>query len=123
MALCLTVDDNEVNRYAASEMVKICGFESAEAENAIKGLDFCENSMPNYIILDIMMPDMDGYEFMTKLKVIEKKIIPNIIISSAKNREEDKKRAFDIGASDYIIKPLRLNDLKNTLLNLEKKSN
>lgn len=119
MTMCLVVDDNEVNRYATSEMIGICGFDSVKSETALQALDICKNSMPDYIILDIMMPEMNGYEFMTQLKKLDTDVSPHIIVSSARDGDADIKKAMKAGANEYLVKPMRLNDLKNILLNAE----
>lgn len=84
-------------------------FEAANGKEAL-GMVFAES--PDILVLDIMMPDMDGYSVCEKLKEQDStKKIP-IIILSAKTGVEDKLKAIDLGIDDYIVKPFDPRELK-----------
>ena len=87
-------------------------FEVVEALNGKEALGMVFAESPDILILDIMMPGMDGYEVCEELrKQNTTKDLP-IIILSAKTRLEDKLRAMDIGISDYIAKPFDIRELE-----------
>lgn len=83
------------------------GFEVISAENGLEGLKklkTMEGNMPDLILLDIMMPYMDGLEFLEKMRKEEKiKDIPVILLSNLSQREEIDK-GIELGAKDYLIK-------------------
>lgn len=108
----LVVDDdrNVINIIRDSLGTKI--FETFEAFNGKEALGMVFAETPDIIILDIMMPDMDGYEVCCELKQHEDTRNIPIIILSAKTDIEDKLRAMDMGINDYVLKPFDPRELK-----------
>lgn len=98
----LIVDDEKEIRNAIEIYLRGEGIESYKAENGIEALEILSEIDINLIILDIMMPKMDGMK--TCMKVREDKNIP-IIMLSAKSEDSDKILGLNIGADDYITKP------------------
>ena len=103
----------------ASETLKFAleakGHKVALATNGRDALNMVNNEMPQLIILDIMMPKMDGYHFCRLLKFDARfQHIPVIIVSS-KIQEADKKLGLACGGNEYITKPYDLNMLINTV--------
>ena len=87
------------------------GFEVITANNGELAVEKAIQAQPDLIVLDIMMPVLDGYETCRRLKrQSETKNIP-IILLTAKGREADKRLGFEVGAVDYIIKPFSPNRL------------
>ena len=83
------------------------GYEVVWADDGEKALESIKNHIPDLIILDIMMPVMDGYEVLRRVKEDEGlKAIP-VIMLTAKGQERDIVRGFELGSEDYIIKPFR----------------
>jgi DNA-binding response OmpR family regulator len=81
------------------------GFEVITANNGELAVEKAVQAQPDLIVLDIMMPVLDGYETCRRLKrTPETKNIP-VILLTAKGREADKKLGFEVGAVDYIVKP------------------
>ena len=75
------------------------------ANNGTQALEMVDKVKPDLILLDIMMPDIDGYEVCRRLKASdETKEIP-VIFLSAKSQTEDLAKGFELGASDYVTKP------------------
>ena len=103
----LIVDDSPVTIKALSEILKD-EYRVLGAASGKKGIEIaCGNNPPDLILLDIIMPEMDGYEICHKLKSDElTKKIPVIFVTSRSEPEEEEK-GFLIGASDYIIKPFK----------------
>jgi len=81
------------------------GFEVITANNGELAVEKAVQTQPDLIVLDIMMPVLDGYETCRRLKrQSETKNIP-VILLTAKGREADKRLGFEVGAADYIVKP------------------
>ncbi len=104
----LVVDDTKNVQVLLSDFLSNQDFEVLTASDGRKALDAVRQSSPDLILLDIMMPNMDGYQFITQLR--RESNIPVIMIT-AKQQEADIIRGFDLGADDYITKPFRLREL------------
>ena len=104
----LIVDDEKLIRDVIKEYALLENYEIFEAENGIEALKIIEQENIDLIVLDIMMPKMDGYTFFSKLK--EEKNIPTIILS-ARNDEYDKLLGFELGVDDYLTKPFSPKEL------------
>lgn len=106
----LIVDDVEFNVLVLESMLvdDFCCISALSGELALKIADL---EMPNIILLDILMPKMDGYEVLRRLGRDDKlKKIP-VIMVSAKSSEEDIRLAFELNAFDYIKKPVEYDEL------------
>jgi DNA-binding response OmpR family regulator len=109
--LVLVVDDNNENRKVIGNILINNGFEVGIAKDGLKALDFIKKEEPALILLDIMMPGMDGYEVCRILKSeIKTKHIP-IIFLTAKTNTEDIVKGFEAGGVDYIQKPFNSREL------------
>ena len=104
----LIIDDEELIRDVVKEYCINEGFNVFEAANGIEGLEKIEDNNIDIIVLDIMMPKMDGYTFFEKMK--EKYQIPTIVLS-ARGEEYDKLFGFNIGIDDYLTKPFSPKEL------------
>ncbi len=103
--LILVVDDNPQNVQVLGGLLINEEYELGIASNGLKALEFVKERLPDLILLDIMMPEMDGIECCKVLKSnIEYSHIP-IIFLSAKNETEDIVKGFEAGAVDYVTKP------------------
>jgi len=103
--LILIVDDNPQNLQVLGSMLKEHGYKPAAAQNGEKAIEFVQKKSPDLILLDIMMPGMDGIEVCRRFKAHEfTKDIP-IIFITALSEIKDKLKAFAIGGVDYITKP------------------
>ncbi|MBI4861411.1 MAG: response regulator [Candidatus Riflebacteria bacterium] len=102
----LIVDDTPVNaELLRAILAKEHGV--ALASCGQEALDICAHELPDLILLDVMMPGMDGYEVCTRLKADESSRSVPIIFVTAKDQTGDETRGLDLGAIDYIIKPVR----------------
>jgi two-component system chemotaxis sensor kinase CheA len=104
----LVADDDSRNIYILKEALESRNAKVITASNgleAIKKLE--ENSNINLILMDIMMPVMNGFEAISKIKASDKKDIP-IIAITAKAMTSDKEKCMEVGANDYISKPLNM---------------
>jgi CheY-like chemotaxis protein len=107
-ATILVVDDNEMNRDMLGRRLERSGYTVLLATGGQEGLDIIEQQPVDLVLLDIMMPDMSGIE---TLKIIRSRYsmaqLP-VIMATAKDRSEDMIEAFDLGANDYVTKPIDL---------------
>ena len=98
----LVVDDNKEIVYSISELLKYEGYETLKAYDGMEALDIMERENVDLILLDVMMPRMDGIQMTVKLR--EKYDFP-VIFLSAKSEEVDKIMGLNMGADDYVTKP------------------
>ncbi|MCE8422612.1 MAG: response regulator, partial [Candidatus Methanoperedens sp.] len=102
----LIVDDEKNNRVLLSKILETHGFEVAEAANGKEALDSVAESPPDFIISDILMPVMDGFQLCRQLKENNiSKDIPLIFYTASYTEKEDEKLAMDLGALAFIRKP------------------
>jgi DNA-binding response OmpR family regulator len=84
------------------------GFEVIEAYNGTQALDRLRDSLPDLILLDVMMPDIDGFEVLRTIREINQ--VP-VIMLTAKSEEDDKVKGLELGADDYVTKPFSPREL------------
>jgi len=103
----LVVDDDMRNVFALSKILKERGMEVVKADNGINALDMLSRTSGiDMVLMDIMMPEMDGYEAMRQIRKQNKfKQLP-VIALTAKAMQDDKQKCIDAGANDYISKPI-----------------
>ncbi|MBT4510908.1 MAG: Flp pilus assembly complex ATPase component TadA [Chloroflexi bacterium] len=104
--IVVSIDDDHdvlrlINRYLTNS-----DYEVLTAESGLRGLELINNSNPDLILLDVMMPEMDGYEACAMLQQnYHTSKIPVIFVTALED-EQDKARAFAVGAVDYLVKPI-----------------
>jgi sigma-B regulation protein RsbU (phosphoserine phosphatase) len=101
----LIVDDNDINRKLLNSTLVKTGYQVAEAADGEQALEMAFLFMPDLILLDVMMPKMDGFETCKVLKEDHRTRDIPVIFLSAKSGAEDKIRGLDVGGVDYITKP------------------
>ena len=104
----LVVDDEERIRTIIKKYAEFEGYDVTEAANGIEAVQICKEQDFDLIVLDIMMPELDG--FSTCKKIRENKDIP-IIMLSARGEEYDKIHGFELGIDDYVVKPFSPREL------------
>ncbi|MEB3162041.1 MAG: adenylate/guanylate cyclase domain-containing protein [Prochlorothrix sp.] len=105
--LILVVDDNSVNLHFITLVLERTGYQVLTAKNGLEALHLLEKCLPDLVLLDILMPDMDGYEVCEKLKETPETAHLPIIFLSALDAILDKVKAFDAGGVDFISKPFQ----------------
>lgn len=98
----LIVDDESMIRNVLREYVEFEGSEAFEAEDGMQAVKMCRDNDYDLILMDVMMPHLDGYSAVKEIKKI--KDVP-VIMLSARGEEYDKLFAFEIGVDDYVTKP------------------
>jgi DNA-binding response OmpR family regulator len=101
--ILIAEDDKNPRRLMAAVLTRY-GYEPICAENGEEALEILDHKHVDLIILDVMMPRMDGYEFTNTLRTSGNNI--PILMVTARETQEDKKRGFIIGADDYMVKPV-----------------
>ncbi len=111
----LIVDDYSVTQRTLGHILKRGGFSVATASNAEEALTYLQFNAVDMAIIDIMMPGMDGIEMLTILRQDENlKHLP-VIMLTASGQDEDRIRARQAGASDFLTKPTSTDDLLNAV--------
>lgn len=107
----LVVEDHGPMARAIERILEMKGYSVSTAANGVEALDTMENVMPDLIIADILMPEMDGYTFYQEVqKHLEWRTIPFVFLTSMAERE-DIQRGRDLGVESYITKPFDPEDL------------
>ncbi len=104
----LVVDDEDRMRRFIRLNLEYDGFEVIEAANGREALDQVREGLPDLVLLDVMMPELDGFEVLRILR--ETSEVP-VIMLTAKGEEEDIVRGLELGADDYITKPFSTREL------------
>jgi DNA-binding response OmpR family regulator len=105
----LAIDDDASILYLLKRSLEAEFYQVLVAGDGRTGLDVFERENPNLILLDITMPEMDGYTVCTRVREISQ--VP-IIIITARGQEDDKVKGFECGADDYLTKPFSVRELK-----------
>lgn len=105
----LIVDDEPEITRMLKDSFKLEGYEVYTASNGVEGIIQVKRYSPDIIIMDIMMPDLNGYDV---IKILREEFDMPIILLSAKQSEVDKVYGFGIGADDYVVKPFSIQELK-----------
>ncbi len=113
--LILVVDDSQTIRALYTELLTQSGFETRVARDGIEAWEQIEHHAPNLVLMDIVMPRMNGYELCRKLRdKPETQDIPVIMVSS-KDQEFDRYWGLKQGANAYITRPCRPDELLRTV--------
>ncbi len=123
MSKILVIDDDT----AINELIKVNleleGHQVIQAYDGIKGFALCKQELPALVILDVMMPDVDGFTVAQRIrKNDETKDIP-ILMLTALSQLNDKVNGFNIGVDDYLVKPFEMQELEVRVRALLKRTN
>ena len=109
----LAVDDVPLNLILIQKMLAKFKFQVRTAGNGVQALEAVAAQKPDLILLDLMMPVMDGFEVIRRLREAPATAGIRIVILSALNSNEDIVRGYQLGANDFITKPIILEKLLN----------
>lgn len=116
----LIVDDSNTNIVLLESLLKRNGYTVFTALNGRQGLDSVSNIIPDLVILDLKMPDLGGFEFLEVLKKQGDLMDIPVVILSAISDSDSIKKSLELGAADYLSKPLdpdKVLKLADTILN------
>jgi len=106
--LILVVDDEpRMTRFIRMNL-ELEGFRVIEAHNGLDALDKARTDLPDLVVLDVMMPDLDGFETLEMLREVSN--VP-VIMLTVRSDEEDKVHGLELGADDYVTKPFGIPEL------------
>lgn len=108
VAKILIVDDEEKIRFVVKEYAQFSGYEVSEAEDGSDAVELCKNESFDLIVMDIMMPKVDGF---SAVKELRKFTDTPVIMLSARGEEYDKLFGFELGIDDYVVKPFSPKEL------------
>lgn len=114
----LLIDDNPVNNQLVATYLLPCGYTIQIAENGSDGIRMAVEDPPDLVLLDVMMPDMDGYEVCRKLRSTPETAKVPVLFITADASPENHKRAFNVGGNDFITKPIYESVLRARVENL-----
>lgn len=121
MVHILVVDDDKQLNKTVCTWLTDCGFEAKGVLNAKEAYDELYNSLYDLIISDIMMPEVDGFEFARTVREVNKHI--PILFVSAKDDLPSKQKGFQLGIDDYMVKPIELAELEMRVRALLRRAN
>ncbi len=101
----LVVDDNDMNLALVTKILELEGYQVRVACNGKEAIESVQESMPNLVILDVMMPDMNGFDLCRKLRQPPYIVTVPIIMLTAMNSATERQLAKDAGANDVWSKP------------------
>ena len=105
MKTCLIVDDSKVIRKVARHILETLEFKVEEAGDGREALSFCEETMPDVVLLDWNMPVMSGMEFLQLLRQGGHENQPKVVFCTTENDMSHIRAALEAGADEYVMKP------------------
>lgn len=112
----LIVDDIPINVTLIEKMLKPFHFVIEKANDGQTALDIVADNKPDLILLDLMMPGINGYDVIKQLRAKEETKQLPIIVISALNSNEDVVKGYDLGANDFLTKPIIMNRLHTSVI-------
>jgi len=107
----LIIEDHPATAQFISEVMGMEGICAAIAPDGQVGIEKAREEKPDIILLDVMLPGPDGFEVCKRLKENPETCNIPVVIVSVRGSEEDRKKAFEAGCADYIVKPFEIQDL------------
>lgn len=114
----LIVDDSAMIRHVVSKIVTECGYASVLAEDGKQGYDLARDHVPDLVIMDIEMPNMDGIEATRRITSDSTTAHIPVLIFTSLGSEDDLKRAEEAGCAGFLNKPVSKDELKAALANI-----
>ena len=114
----LVVDDDPYILMSLEFLMKKEGYDVKVARNGSEALAIINEDIPGLVLLDIMMPDMDGYAICKHIKSTKKLKEIKVVFLSAKSKESDIQKGYDMGASLYITKPFSTREVMKKIKDL-----
>jgi len=115
----LLVEDNKLNQTVVKFSLKRYGYDIDIANNGLEGLEMFEEGKYNFILMDIMMPEMDGFEATKQIRIKESGSRVPIIALTADTIVANEAKCIEMGMDAHIAKPFEVNSLFNILKKLE----
>ena len=107
----LLIDDDPNLILLVKDYLEFRGYEVITAENGREALDVLETDVPDMIVCDVMMPEMDGYDFVSNVRENERTSWIPVLFLSAKGQPQDRVKGLNVGADVYMVKPFEPEEL------------
>ncbi len=107
----LVIDDERIIRYTTSVLLSKKGVDTVQAETGARGVELADSEQPNLILLDIMMPDMDGWAILERLRAQPSTAAIPVVMFSASDYAETVRHAEGKGLHGILRKPFQLDEL------------
>jgi CheY-like chemotaxis protein len=117
----LLAEDNQVNQKLALRILEQMGYRADVASNGLEAVESIERQVYDVILMDVQMPEMDGLDATRNIRKLVEVAQPHIIAMTANALEGDREMCIAAGMNDYISKPIRVNELVEALLKVERK--
>ncbi len=120
----LVIDDSHLMVRMITDILETAGYDVAAASNGLEGIELVRTEKPDLVLLDVVMPGMDGFEVCKQLRADDSNNLMPIIILTTQKNDDNKLLGLELGADDYITKPFNhrelLSRVKNTLRRIGK---
>jgi DNA-binding response OmpR family regulator len=113
----LVVDDDEHILKSLSQYLELEDFEVVSASNGTDALRLFDEAKPDLVVLDVMMPGMDGFQVLETLRASDRPSIP-VLMLTARDQHTDIMKGYQMGATSYLIKPFNLDELVDAIREL-----
>jgi CheY-like chemotaxis protein len=107
------VEDNADARASLAALLRTKGYDVATAENGTQGIAMAETDPPDFALIDIGLPDVDGYEVARRLKSLSPDRRPALVAITGYGTREDRRRALAAGFDEHLAKPVELHALES----------
>lgn len=111
MKKILFVDDDATLKAAMTQYLQKRGYSVQSAKSGVEGLSLFEHDPPDLVVSDVMMPEMDGFEFCRRLRATRSGQLTPFIFLSSRKEVDDRVQGHQIGADDYLVKPFEPKEL------------
>lgn len=111
MKTILVIEDEPFIRESICDVLALEGYQTLMAANGKDGVEMAEQHLPNLILCDVSMPEMDGYEVLSTLRQMPKTNLIPFVFLTARTTQADQRRGMNLGADDYIAKPCTATEL------------
>ena len=117
-AKILVVDDSKLAAKMIQDRLEAAGYAVRVAHNGVEGLAKIKAEVPDLIIADVVMPEMDGYEFCRRLRRYPATAHTPVIMLTSRGGITEKKKGFEAGADDYLVKPCSIHEIRKAVATL-----
>lgn len=115
MRKILIIEDNRSIRESTLELLSLAGFAAVAADNGKQGIQVAQKHLPDLILCDVTMPEMDGYGVLTALRQNPKTAAIPFIFLTGRSTKEEFRQGMELGADDYLTKPYTINELMGAI--------
>jgi twitching motility two-component system response regulator PilH len=118
MAHILIIDDSSTDAHYVKNILENNGYKTSHASSGLEGIQKAKDTKPNLILMDVVMPGLNGFQATRKIGKDPKTANIPVVILSSKNMESDKKWGLMQGAKEFLVKPIDKNELLKVIKKL-----